>query len=308
MENPYEYGSYPRLFQVFVKIVGGKETLALDMRPDDTIDVLRRLIKAAIGLRAADQSLRWKNEILGVAENSMAYDDTQTLESYGIEHRSTVYCGCRGGDSLRQYIPESERKKRKLESLLDREDVFAHARQGRDSARQERDSARRERDGARRERDAAQNERDGACGERDAARDELASAVATARQEEGDAAQERLSSAVAAARDEEARRSNKCTHIDVASLRTMPDSEFEALQAAVNAAQPLIQAEQQRRLERGREAQLCIICMSEPKAYAPRQCGHLSYCAGCLPSRDAASRCPICRANVPPGDWMRIFA
>ena len=56
----------------------------------------------------------------------------------------------------------------------------------------------------------------------------------------------------------------------------MPDSEFEALQAAVNAAQPLIQAEQQRRLERGREAQLCIICMSEPKAYAPRQCGHLS--------------------------------
>lgn len=306
MENPAEYS---RPMQIFLRY---DKTYPLDVRPDDTIDVLRRLIEAKTGLPTAYQNLSHGCNLLGSAADIpsvsiFAFDDTRTLESYGIKRGDTIHFSCRG-PGPRQYIPESERKKRKLESLLDREDVFAHARQGRDSARQERDSARRERDGARRERDAAQNERDGACGERDAARDELASAVAAARQEERDAAQERLSSAVAAARDEEARRPNKCTDIDVASLRTMPDSEFEALQAAVNAAQPLIQAEQQRRLQRERGERLCVICMSEPKAYAPRQCGHLSYCAGCLPPRDAASGCPICRAKVAPGDWMRIYA
>lgn len=303
MENPAEYARPMQIFLLYDR------TYTLDVRPDDTIDVLRRLVEAKTHCPAGRQILSYGSRYnLGVSEKGgLTYDDTQTLGSYGIERESTISCSIRM-TGVASYIPESARKKRKLESLLDREDVFAHARQGRDSARQERDSARRERDGARRERDAAQNERDGACGERDAARDELASAVAAARQEEQDAAQERLSSVVAAARDEEARRPNKCTNIDVASLRTMPDSEFEALQAAVNAAQPLIQAEQQRRLERERGERVCIICTSEPKAYAPRQCGHLSYCAGCLPPRDAASKCPICRANVAPGDWMRIYA
>jgi hypothetical protein len=306
MENPAEY---PRPMQIFLKF---DKTYTLDVRPDDTIDVLRRLVWAKTHVPPDRQILSYCSRLLGLSdkgrEGLLTYDDTQTLGSYGIERENVISCNVSFGEASRQYVSESESKKRKLESLLDREDVFAHARQGRDSARQERDSARRERDGARRERDAAQNERDGACGERDAARDELASAVAAARQEERDAAQERISSVVAAARDEEARRPNKCTNIDVASLRTMPDSEFEALQAAVNAAQPLIQAEQQRRLERERGERVCIICTSEPKAYAPRQCGHLSYCAGCLPPRDAASKCPICRVDVPPGDWMRIFA
>ena len=88
----------------------------------------------------------------------------------------------------------------------------------------------------------------------------------------------------------------------------MTDSDLEALQAAVNAAQPLLQAEQRRRMEKEREARLCIICTSEAKAFAPRQCGHLLYCETCKPPDDARSSCAVCRVAVAPGDWMRIYA
>ena len=88
----------------------------------------------------------------------------------------------------------------------------------------------------------------------------------------------------------------------------MTDSDLKALQAAVNAAQPLLQTEQRRHMEKEREARLCILCTSEAKAFAPRQCGHLLYCETCKPPEDTLSSCAVCRTAVAPGDWMRIYA
>ena len=78
MENPTEY---PRPMQIFLRNPRG-QTKVLKVRPDDTVEVLRRLIEAKIGIPPDHQTLTLNGKMLGVATgNYFAYDDTQTLES-----------------------------------------------------------------------------------------------------------------------------------------------------------------------------------------------------------------------------------
>ena len=69
--------------QIFIK---GCKTFTLDVEPTDTVCVLRRLICAKIGLKPGDQSLSYNYKLLGSAPEGkfFNFDDTQTLESYGI--------------------------------------------------------------------------------------------------------------------------------------------------------------------------------------------------------------------------------
>ena len=85
---------FARVMQIFVRF---DKTYTLDVRPDDTVDVLRRLIMYKIGAHTPPdaQFLKFRGKLLGVSKSdplgsAVEIDDTQTLESYGIGKESKI--------------------------------------------------------------------------------------------------------------------------------------------------------------------------------------------------------------------------
>ena len=92
--------------QIFVRDY--HSTFVLDVEPSDTICVLRRLICAKKQIPPDFQLLKYAGKILGlVSGNTLADDDTRTLESYGITEEATLWLSCRGTNK-RQFVPDEE--------------------------------------------------------------------------------------------------------------------------------------------------------------------------------------------------------
>mmetsp|Transcript_3928 Transcript_3928/g.11593 ORF Transcript_3928/g.11593 Transcript_3928/m.11593 type:complete len:269 (-) Transcript_3928:57-863(-) len=256
----------------------GSNYLALDVRPGDTVDVLRRLIHAKTGMPPDVQSLIFCSKLLGHSATGefFDFDDTQTLSSYGIVDESVVSLSVRAG-AKRKFTPLEQRAASLEEKRRRRE--LDDATRDRDAARLERDDSTRDRDAARRERDDARAACVSLVHERDAARAVGDAAVA-------DLAVER--------------RRPQCTAIDGPSVQGLADDELDALQADVLAAQGVVSRE----LHRRREAStFCIACLDAPRTHMPRACRHRVLCAACAPM----AHCPMCMAPVAAGDWLQVF-
>ena len=92
--------------QIFVRDY--YSTFVLDVEPSDTICVLRRLICAKKQIPPDFQLLQYAGKILGlVSGNTLADDDTRTLESYGITEEATLQLLCRTPNK-RQFVPDEE--------------------------------------------------------------------------------------------------------------------------------------------------------------------------------------------------------
>ena len=92
--------------QIFVRDY--HSTFDLDVEPSDTICVLRRLICAKKQIPPDFQLLQYAGKILGlVSGNTLADDDTRTLESYGITEEATLQLLCRTPNK-RQFVPDEE--------------------------------------------------------------------------------------------------------------------------------------------------------------------------------------------------------
>ena len=92
--------------QIFVRDY--HSTFVLDVEPSDTICVLRRLICAKKQIPPDFQLLQYAGKILGlVSGNTLADDDTRTLESYGITEEATLQLLCRTPNK-RQFVPDEE--------------------------------------------------------------------------------------------------------------------------------------------------------------------------------------------------------
>ena len=96
----------------------------LNLEPSDTICVLRRLICAKKQIPPDFQLLKYAGKILGlVSGNTLADDDTRTLESYGIAEGATLTLSCRG-TRKRELVPDelswaSTQKRRALSNAVE---------------------------------------------------------------------------------------------------------------------------------------------------------------------------------------------
>jgi len=252
----------------------------LDVEPTDTICVLRRLICAKIGLKPGDQSLSYNYKLLGSAPEGkfFNFDDTQTLESYGItDNLPVIHVNVRG-TSKREFVPDEESYSSKQKRRALSNAVAPHTRRV-ERLTSERDKARTARDAALAACDAALAARDEAL----AARDEARAALDEAR------------TALAAPR---------CSGIAAGSVVNMSDTALEQLHEELLSAQAVLARDQQRRLDTERDSKLCIVCLDRPRMFMSRACNHLTLCEACLP--DGASPCPVCRVET--SQWDRVYA
>ena len=264
----------------------------MNLEPSDTICVLRRLICAKKQIPPDFQLLKYAGKILGlVSGNTLADDDTRTLESYGITEEATLWLSCRGTNK-RQFVPDEESYSSKQKRRALSNAVAPHARRA-ERLRSERDEARAAFSRTQKARDAAQTARDAALAACDAAlasRDEARTA-----RDEARAAHDAAQSALAAPR---------CSGIAAGSVVNMSDTALEQLHEELLRAQAVVFREQQRRAEAERDSKLCVVCLDRPKTFMSRACNHLALCEACIP--DGASPCPVCRVET--SQWDRFYA
>ena len=290
--------------QIFVRDY--HSTFVLDVEPSDTICVLRRLICAKKQIPPDFQLLQYAGKILGlVSGNTLADDDTRTLESYGITEEATLQLLCRTPNK-RQFVPDEEsysskQKRRALSNAIaphtriverltsERDEAraaFFRTRKALDETRAADYEALLARNQAR----VALGETRTALGETRTARDE-----ALAARDEARAALDEARTALAAPR---------CSGIAAGSVVNMSDTALEQLHEKLLSAQAVVFREQQRRAEAERDSKLCVVCLDRPKTFMSRACNHLALCEACIP--DGASPCPVCR--VATSQWDRVYA
>ena len=304
--------------QIFVRDY--YSTFVLDVEPSDTICVLRRLICAKKQIPPDFQLLQYAGKILGlVSGNTLADDDTRTLESYGIAEEATLTLLCRTPNK-RQFVPDEEsysskQKRRALSNAIaphtriverltsERDEAraaFFRTRKALDETRAADYEALLARNQARvalGETRTALSRTRTALGETRTALDETRTArdEALAARDEARAALDEARTALAAPR---------CSGIAAGSVVNMSDTALEQLHEALLSAQAVLAREQQRRLDAERDKHLCVVCLDRPKTFMSRACNHLALCEACIP--DGASPCPVCR--VATSQWDRVYA
>lgn len=85
-------------------------------------------------------------------------------------------------------------------------------------------------------------------------------------------------------------------HGDRSALEVLPGGELARLAEVLTEALGRVNREQVRRVERQRDEQLCVACLSEKKNVVLQPCKHLTLCEGCFQKCNSA--CPQCRTLV----------
>ena len=290
--------------QIFVRDY--HSTFVLDVEPSDTICVLRRLICAKKQIPPDFQLLQYAGKILGlVSGNTLADDDTRTLESYGITEEATLQLLCRTPNK-RQFVPDEESYSSKQKRRALSNAIAPHTRiverltSERDEARAAFFRTRKALDETRAadyEALLARNQARVALGETRTALGETRTA-----RDEARAARDAAQSALAEART--ALAAPRCSGIAAGSVVNMSDTALEQLHEELLSAQAVLAREQRRRLDAERDSKLCVVCLDRPKTFMSRACHHLALCEACIP--DGASPCPVCR--VATSQWDRVYA
>ena len=285
----------------------------MDVEPSDTICVLRRLICAKKQIPPDFQLLQYAGKILGlVSGNTLADDDTRTLESYGITEEATLQLLCRTPNK-RQFVPDEESYSSKQKRRALSNAIAPHTRiverltSERDEARAAFFRTRKALDETRAadyEALLARNQARVALGETRTALGETRTALGETRtaRDEARAARDAAQSALAEART--ALAAPRCSGIAAGSVVNMSDTALEQLHEKLLSAQAVVFREQQRRAEAERDSKLCVVCLDRPRMFMSRACNHLTLCDACIP--DGASPCPTCRA--PTSQWDRVYA
>ena len=297
--------------QIFVRDY--HSTFVLDVEPSDTICVLRRLICAKKQIPPDFQLLQYAGKILGlVSGNTLADDDTRTLESYGITEEATLQLLCRTPNK-RQFVPDEESYSSKQKRRALSNAIAPHTRiverltSERDEARAAFFRTRKALDETRAadyEALLARNQARVALGETRTALGETRTALGETRtaRDEARAARDAAQSALAEART--ALAAPRCSGIAAGSAVNMSDTALEQLHEKLLSAQAVVFREQQRRAEAELDSKLCVVCLDRPRMFMSRACNHLTLCDACIP--DGASPCPTCRA--PTSQWDRVYA